>query len=329
MAPRFWTCSLPSALLLAFAACTAQAEVRVSVVETDPPGEAVTLGRDETFWVRLAYTSDEPVQIWARPYLGGKEVVLPGTFSNPSIWHSGSGQALGWFSFRQAAQADEVRIQVGRPRSPQALDLARYPVRLSATGQPAAARTPAAWVAELRSETQAKARLEQERISSQPASPIDTVLTYGLMLLISAVVFAVPALLVWAIWRWRKGGFATAPGEPVAYAVSVLAGAAVCLAISAATGRKEAWDSGVYFSVGIPVMVLTIFTLSYVFPWHAWRWTLSMALGQSLAMLLGGNSLSLWPLAILAMLFFSLPQFAAGLAASWLARRSKSGSEPE
>lgn len=282
MAPRFWTCSLPSCLVLAFAACTAQAEVRVSVVETDPPGEAVTLGRDETFWARVAYTSDEPVQIWARPYLGGKEVVLPGTFSNPSIWHTGSGHALGWFSFRGAAQVDEV----------------------------------------LRVETQAKARLEQERISSEPASATDTVLTYGLMLLISGVVLSVPALLVWALWRWRKGGFATAPGEPIAYAVSALAGLAVCLAISLATGRKEAWDSGVYFSVGIPIMVLTIFAISYVFPRYAWRWTLSMALGQSVAMLLGGNSLSLWPLAIIAMMIFSLPQFAAGFAASWLARRN-------
>jgi hypothetical protein len=324
MAPRSWICSLPS-LLLAFAACAAQAEVRVSVAETDPPGAAVTLGRDETFWVRVAYTTDEPVQIWVRPYLAGKEVVLPGTFSNPSIWHTGSGHALGWFSFRQAAQADELRIQIGRPRSAQMLEAARYPVRLSATGQPAAARTPAAWVAELRSETSAKARLEQERLASEPASATDTALAYGLMLLISGVVLAVPALLLWALWRWRRGGFSTAPGEHLAYAISAVLGLAVCLAISYATGRKEAWDSSLYFSVGLPIMVLAIFAISYLFPRQAWRWTLSMALGQSVAMLLGGNSLSLWPLAILAMLIFSLPQFAAGFAASWLARRWRSG----
>lgn len=63
MARRFCTCSLPSLLLAALLACTARAEVRVSVVETDPPGETLTLGRDEVLWVRIAYTADEPVRI--------------------------------------------------------------------------------------------------------------------------------------------------------------------------------------------------------------------------------------------------------------------------
>ena len=51
------------------------------------------------------------------------------------------------------------------------------------------------------------------------------------------------------------------------------------------------------------------------------RWTVSMALGQSVAMLLSGNSLSLWPLSIIAMTVYSLPQFAAGYVASRLSRR--------
>jgi hypothetical protein len=306
-------------LLVAFVACTAQAEIRAIIAETDPPGEAVTLGRDEVFWVRIAYDSDEPVRIWARPYLDGKEVAA---HSNPSITHTGRGYALGWFSFRQAAQADEIRIQVGTSRSSQSLEIARHPVQLTATGQPVARRTAAPWVDELRRETEARGRLEQERVSSRPASTKDAVVTYGLMLLVAAVVLGVPALLVWAAWNWRRNGFPVAPGGYVPYAVSALIGLAVCLAISLATGRKEAWDSDLYFSVGMPVMVLAIFAISWLFPKGAWRWTVSMAVGQSVAMLLGGNSLSLWPLAVLAMLFFSLPQFASGFVASRLARRN-------
>jgi hypothetical protein len=299
--------------LLAFVACAAQAEIRALVVETDPPGEAVTLGRDEVFWVRIAYTTDEPVRIWARPYLDGKEYPVQG---NPSITHTGAGYALGWFSFHQAAQADEIRIKVGTSQSSQPLEVARHPVRLTATGRPPAARAAAPWVDELRRETEAKGRLEQARISSQPASASDTVLTYALMLLVATVVFGVPALLVLAVWKtsWTR--------EWMPYAAAALSGLAVCLAISLATGRREAWDSELYFSIGMPVMVVAIFALSYFFPQRAWRWTLSMAIGQSIAMLLGGNSLSLWPLAIIAMLFFSLPQFAFGFAASWLARRN-------
>jgi len=299
-------------LLLCFLASSAQAETRALVVQTDPPGEAVTLARDEVLWVRIAYTTDEPVRIWARPYLGGEEYPVQG---NPSIMHTGEGYALGWFSFGQAAQADEIRITVGTGRSSRPLEVARHPVRLTATGQPRAARTAAPWVDELRRETEAKAKLQQQRISSEPASPNDTALTYAVMLLVAAVVFGVPVLLALAFWktRWTR--------EWMPYAASALCGLTVCLAISQATGRKEAWDSQLYFSIGMPVMVLAIFALSYLFPQRAWRWTLAMAVGQSIAMLLGGNSLSLWPLAIVAMLFFSLPQFAAGFAASWLARR--------
>jgi hypothetical protein len=110
-------------------------------------------------------------------------------------------------------------------------------------------------------------------------------------------------------------------GDYAAYAASALGGLVVCLAISAATGRREAWDSSVYFTAGIPVMVVAILVISYLRPRAPWRWALSMAVGQSVALLLGGNSASLWPLAILATSIVSLPQFAAGYVGSWIARK--------
>ncbi len=102
-------------------------------------------------------------------------------------------------------------------------------------------------------------------------------------------------------------------------AASALSGFLVCLVISMATGRKEAWDSGVYFSVGIPVMCALMFAIGYRFPGRAWRWTLSMAVGQTIAMLSAGNSLSLWPLSLLAMTVLSMPQLLAGSIAGKLA----------
>lgn len=105
----------------------------------------------------------------------------------------------------------------------------------------------------------------------------------------------------------------------IPFAVSAVAGLMVCLAISLATGRKEAWDSDVYFSVGIPIMCTLIFALGYRFPHRAWRWTLSMAVGQAIAMLSAGNSLSLWPLSLVAMTVLSVPQFVVGSVASRLA----------
>ena len=93
----------------------------------------------------------------------------------------------------------------------------------------------------------------------------------------------------------------------VPFAASAFAGLAVCLAISLATGSKEAWDSDVYFSIGIPVMCVLIFAIGYSFPDRTWRWTLSMAVGQAIAMLSAGNSLSLWPLSLVAMTVLSVP----------------------
>jgi hypothetical protein len=61
----------------------------------------------------------------------------------------------------------------------------------------------------------------------------------------------------------------------IPFAASAAAGLLVCLAISLATGRKEAWDSEVYFSVGIPVMCVLIFAVGHRFPELPWRWTLS------------------------------------------------------
>jgi hypothetical protein len=112
----------------------------------------------------------------------------------------------------------------------------------------------------------------------------------------------------------------------VPYIVSALSGLGVCLAISIITGRKEAWDSGVYFSVGIPIMCALIFAISYFFPIHTWRWTLSMAVGQSLAIASGGGSLNLLPLSIVAMTIVSIPQFVTGFVASLLSARKRRAS---
>jgi hypothetical protein len=103
--------------------------------------------------------------------------------------------------------------------------------------------------------------------------------------------------------------------------VSALIGLVVCLFISVVTGRNEAWDSPLYFSLGIPVMCLAIIVISFLIPEKPWRWVAAMAFGQSVALALGGGSLTLWPLAIVAMLLLSLPQMLAAFVASRLALR--------
>lgn len=104
-------------------------------------------------------------------------------------------------------------------------------------------------------------------------------------------------------------------------ALAAIAGFTVCLAITSVTGRREAWDAGEYFTIGIPLMCAVIFAISYRFPHRSWRWVLCMAVGQGTAMALGGGSLSLWPLSIIAMTVVSLPQFITALIAGRIARK--------
>ena len=61
------------------------------------------------------------------------------------------------------------------------------------------------------------------------------------------------------------------------YALAFIAGLAICLFITLTSGRKEAWDAPAYFTIGIPLMCLVIFALSYWFPQRAWRWALGGA----------------------------------------------------
>jgi hypothetical protein len=105
------------------------------------------------------------------------------------------------------------------------------------------------------------------------------------------------------------------------YAASFLAGLVVCLGLTIVAGGREAVDTAEYFPVGVPLMVVAIFAIAYLFPRRPWRWTVCMAAGQISAMVLSGSSLSLWPLAIVAMLIYSIPQFVAGFVGALLARR--------
>ncbi len=105
------------------------------------------------------------------------------------------------------------------------------------------------------------------------------------------------------------------------YVISFITGLAVCLVITLMSGRREAWDAPAYFTIGIPVMCLVVFVLGYRFPQRAWRWALCMAVGQSVAMVLGGGSASLWPLAIIAMTVVSLPQFIVAMIAGGIAKK--------
>ncbi|MCP9439768.1 MAG: hypothetical protein NHB36_07755 [Nitrospira sp.] len=71
-------------------------------------------------------------------------------------------------------------------------------------------------------------------------------------------------------------------------------------------------------------MCAVIFVIGSRFPDRHWRWVMNMAAGQAPSLVMASNSLSLWPLSLIAMTVLSIPQFVVGSWARALAIR-KSG----
>lgn len=102
-----------------------------------------------------------------------------------------------------------------------------------------------------------------------------------------------------------------------------VAGFMVATAMAYMGGSPVAWATPVYYVLGWPVMCTMVYWLARRFPVNAWRWTLSMMLGQVFSSIFFGNA----SFVLQAMLFVTLlsaPQFLAGVfgAKAGLARQT-------
>jgi hypothetical protein len=204
------------ALLMTAAAAggaVAQDAPSVRVLATDPPGDVVTLGRNQNFYLLLDYRLAQPAHLWVRPYFEGEEVIAG---SNPSNTYEGSGRALGWFFLMQPGdRVDEIRIRAGDGTSSGTHDVATYPVQVTGGDQPAAAHAAPAWVAELRARDQAVQRAAYEQQMRTPPAAGDVALFGGFMLLMLALGILGMAGPAWGVWRWH-GAWRLAAAVPAA-----------------------------------------------------------------------------------------------------------------
>ena len=199
------------ALTLIALAGGARAETEVRVLATYPAGDPVTLGKGQTFYVHIGYTTDEPVKIWARPFFQGREVAAG---SNPSRSHTGSGETLGWFFFMEPGkQVDEVRITVGDGSQAGTRLIPTHPVRITGSDQSAASTSEPDWLVTLRQQEERLQREEFEKRASTPPSAGDTLFFGGFMLAVAALGIGGVAAPFWAIRRWR-GGWRVAAAVP-------------------------------------------------------------------------------------------------------------------
>src|SRR5262245_26495531 len=91
------------------------------------------------------------------------------------------------------------------------------------------------------------------------------------------------------------------------YGTALLAGMLVWAAIAAASGRYEAWDSGMYFTLGIPALCFVAGALGFIEPKDSWRWGILPMAGQAGWMFATQGVGNLWPLGLIVLGIFAIP----------------------
>jgi hypothetical protein len=99
----------------------------------------------------------------------------------------------------------------------------------------------------------------------------------------------------------------TVKREHLLLLIAVALGAAIWIGISTVSGRREAWDSGIYFTLGIPVACLLSFALGVVEPERSWRWGVAPFAGQLLSLLIMEGVGNLLPLGVIVFAILSIP----------------------
>jgi len=106
--------------------------------------------------------------------------------------------------------------------------------------------------------------------------------------------------------------------------LSIVAGVVLELGIAAVGGRREAWDSEVYWTVGLPCVLVASAGLGYFSKRHAWLWTFLIIPSQVATMMVRSGEIgALWPLAVALSAVLSTPFVVAAFAASRFRPRAR------
>ena len=90
--------------------------------------------------------------------------------------------------------------------------------------------------------------------------------------------------------------------------LSVAIGAALELGIHLVTGRREAWDSGLFWTVGLPLAMAASFGLGALTRDSDWKWTVLVAPAQVFTMMVRSAEIGgLWPLTLVLSAVLSAP----------------------
>lgn len=97
-----------------------------------------------------------------------------------------------------------------------------------------------------------------------------------------------------------------------AFAAAIAGGAILWLLTAGISGRTEAWDSPLYWTVTYPLAIGLAGGLGYLVPEKPWRWGLAVMLVQAVVLAIAASGFGLLPLGLILFAVLALP--AIGLA---------------
>ena len=106
------------------------------------------------------------------------------------------------------------------------------------------------------------------------------------------------------------------------YVIAIMIGVLTCGVISMISGRKEAWESPSYFSVGMPVVCAASAILGFIESQKAWRWGIAPLVGQFFWMLFTQGPGNLLPLGLIAFGVLSVPSIITAKIGAFVRRRT-------
>lgn len=98
------------------------------------------------------------------------------------------------------------------------------------------------------------------------------------------------------------------PGDTAGFWLSGIAGLLIALLVSSLADQAVPWTAGLYYWLGWPLMCAVVALVTWWYPLRAWRWALTMAVGQVFAVILSGAG-DLAPIALIYATLLSVPQF--------------------
>jgi hypothetical protein len=250
---KHWTWA---ALMSLATAGVAHAVSTVEILDTYPSGEAVTLNRNQNFYLHLHYTTDRPIVIWARPYFHGAPI---NAGSSGSARYTDSGEALSWFFLlSKDAEVDEIRITVSDGSQSGMPLVVKYPVRLVGSGDEGGAAPEPEWVTRLKARDATRDRQAYEAQINRPVSAVQSLgvsaLLWG-MLALGACGFVLPLR---AVWRWR-GGWRVAAMVPAALTAFVLVRLIIGTTIDPTS--HNLWPFEILIVGGLSLLIMAALTL--------------------------------------------------------------------